>query len=70
MTENTPVQGSLVGVNSTGLGGSNIHVIIEENKNKDVVELPSQPVLIPLSGRTEEAVQYALQKVTYPTYKK
>ena len=66
VNQNMPVTGNLVGVNSTGLGGSNIHVIIQANEKRGFqVDIPKVPVIVPFAGRTEEAVQYALNKVNF-----
>jgi len=71
VSENLPVTGTLVGVNSTGLGGSNIHVIIQANEKRGFcVDIPKVPVLVPFAGRTEEAVQFALSKVRFFYFQK
>lgn len=63
VSENTPWEGGLIGVNSFGFGGANVHVILKTNPMKKVQtsEVPKTPVLVPFSGRTKEAVEFALK---------
>lgn len=59
MTEPTPWEGGMVGVNSFGFGGANCHVLLEWNsKSKINGGLPEDdiPRLVNVSGRTNEAV--------------
>ncbi|KAL7302666.1 hypothetical protein TKK_0004723 [Trichogramma kaykai] len=61
VSENTPWEGGLVGVNSFGFGGANAHVVLRSNpksKKTPVIQTESSPVprAIAVSGRTEEAV--------------
>ena len=63
MTEPLPWKGGLVGINSFGFGGSNVHVVL---KSPDALEVkvpakPTLPVVVPASGRTEEGVKKMLQ---------
>ncbi|CAG7826501.1 unnamed protein product [Allacma fusca] len=68
VAQNTPWQGGIIGVNSFGFGGANVHVILKSNPKK----LPqfisnSTPVLVPFSGRTQEAVEFGLKQVSSTT---
>ncbi|CAL8122739.1 unnamed protein product [Orchesella dallaii] len=63
VSENMPWEGGLVGVNSFGFGGANVHIILKTNPKQKIkeAEQPSAPVLVPFSGRTKEAVEYTLK---------
>ncbi|KAG0433950.1 hypothetical protein HPB47_019456 [Ixodes persulcatus] len=56
----TPFPGGLVGVNSIGLGGANVHAILEANPGPHVdsfpLEKPQLPRLVLLAGRTQESL--------------
>lgn len=57
VTEPTEWKGGLVGINSFGFGGSNVHVILKSPnipQNKSLNE--DHQVCVPISGRNEEAV--------------
>ena len=63
VSEPLPWKGGLVGINSFGFGGSNVHVIL---KSPDVPSpaapmKPALPIVVPASGRTEEGVKKVLQ---------
>ncbi|XP_048505770.1 fatty acid synthase-like [Athalia rosae] len=63
ITEPTPWEGGLVGINSFGFGGANAHVLLEWNskeKTDDNERHVGLPRLVVLSGRTEEAVTILL----------
>ncbi|XP_065219793.1 fatty acid synthase isoform X2 [Planococcus citri] len=63
VTEPTPWEGGLAGVNSFGFGGANCHVLLSSNpKNKvdNGTPLDDLPRLVCTSGRTEEAVDVIL----------
>lgn len=70
VSENMPWNGGLVGVNSFGFGGANVHVILKTNPKKKVTkaELPQAPILTPFSGRTKEAVEFALKALAEQAY--
>jgi len=57
-----PWKGGLVGINSFGFGGSNVHVILQspDTPEPELVK-PSLPIVVPASGRTEEGVKKMLQ---------
>ncbi|XP_056626779.1 fatty acid synthase [Triplophysa dalaica] len=64
VTEPIPVRGGIVGINSFGFGGSNVHVILSPHGSKalDQTTPPVVPRLVQASGRTEEAVNTLLNK--------
>lgn len=64
VTEPIPVRGGIVGINSFGFGGSNVHVILSPHGSKDLDQTtpPVVPRLVQASGRTEEAVNTLLNK--------
>lgn len=63
MTEPLPWKGGLVGINSFGFGGSNVHVILKspDMPSPQAPVQPALPVVVPASGRTEEGVKKLLQ---------
>uniref|UniRef100_A0A3P8WFV6 Fatty acid synthase n=1 Tax=Cynoglossus semilaevis TaxID=244447 RepID=A0A3P8WFV6_CYNSE len=58
----TPVRGGIVGINSFGFGGSNVHIILRPaEKAADAVStVRTVPRLLNACGRTEEAVKTLL----------
>lgn len=65
ISENTKWNGGIVGVNSFGFGGANVHVVLKSNpKTKPTPVVTAAPVIVPFSGRTKEAVETALKRVT------
>jgi len=62
VTENTPFTDSVVAVNSFGFGGVNVHVLLKPHQKEISQEsykiTENIPRLIPISGRTEESVNY------------
>ncbi|KAM6897707.1 fatty acid synthase [Xenentodon cancila] len=58
-----PVRGGIVGINSFGFGGSNVHVILRPpSKPADCTSQRKLPRLLKACGRTEAAVNAILQK--------
>ncbi|XP_077481477.1 fatty acid synthase [Stigmatopora argus] len=63
-----PVRGGIVGINSFGFGGSNVHVILRPNQRGDQTQADKStptrrvPRVVQASGRTEAAVNLLLQK--------
>ncbi|XP_028912877.2 LOW QUALITY PROTEIN: fatty acid synthase [Ornithorhynchus anatinus] len=63
VAEPTPVRGGLVGINSFGFGGSNVHVILRPHGPRGRPPAPpSPPRLLQVSGRTAEAAQALLDR--------
>ncbi|KAB0795973.1 hypothetical protein PPYR_10034 [Photinus pyralis] len=64
VAKNEPWNGGLVGVNSFGFGGANVHVLLRSNP-KPKTTWPSEeiPRLAVVSGRTQEAVEKLLDRV-------
>lgn len=63
VSEPLPWKGGLVGINSFGFGGSNVHVILRspEVSSPTTPMKPTLPIVVPASGRTEEGVKKVLQ---------
>ncbi|KAL6094787.1 fasn [Pungitius sinensis] len=59
-----PVRGGIVGINSFGFGGSNVHVILRPAEKQTGMTTPPRtiPRLLQACGRTEAAVEALLQK--------
>ncbi|KAK7919517.1 hypothetical protein WMY93_010801 [Mugilogobius chulae] len=57
-----PVKGGIVGINSFGFGGSNVHVILRPNDCRKTESTKSMARVVPACGRTEGAVKILLQK--------
>ncbi|KAM4525063.1 fatty acid synthase isoform 2-T2 [Odontesthes bonariensis] len=58
-----PVQGGIVGINSFGFGGSNVHVILRPADRSTGTNIPmTVPRVLQACGRTEAAVNAILQK--------
>lgn len=64
VSEPIPVKGGIVGINSFGFGGSNVHVILRPNKKKLSLTEESVPLprLVQVCGRTQEAVEALIEK--------
>lgn len=65
VAKNEPWKGGLVAINSFGFGGANAHIILKSNP-KPRVTWPTDPLprLIAVSGRTQEAVDVFLNKIS------
>lgn len=61
-----PIQGGIVGINSFGFGGSNVHVILRPARKEADAAPPATPSATPrvlqACGRTEAAVNALLEK--------
>jgi hypothetical protein len=56
-------------VNSFGFGGANAHILLRSHPKPKVPAIQDNiPRLVALSGRTEEAVNYFLDKVRITVY--
>ncbi|XP_039596427.1 fatty acid synthase [Polypterus senegalus] len=64
VSEAVPVLGGIVGINSFGFGGSNVHVILRPPSAQPVcsLESPAPPRLVLSCGRTEEAVNTLIEQ--------
>ncbi|XP_075219330.1 fatty acid synthase-like isoform X2 [Lycorma delicatula] len=68
VSESTPWNGTMVGINSFGFGGANGHALLRWNDKKKEVERDESlddklPSVVVVSGRTEEAVYMMLSSV-------
>ncbi|KAK8766988.1 hypothetical protein V5799_006227 [Amblyomma americanum] len=63
----TPFPGGPVGINSFGLGGSNVHVILESSQGPHVEDISRDkgnlPRLVLLAGRTKESLVRTLDRM-------
>ncbi|XP_069511428.1 fatty acid synthase [Ambystoma mexicanum] len=64
VTQPTPIKGGIVGINSFGFGGSNVHVILRPNEKSSQPsdETLGLPRLVQVCGRTQEAVDTLLEQ--------
>ena len=61
-----PFKGGYIALNSFGFGGANAHVLLKSNpKPKESPIQDNIPRLVCVSGRTDEAVDYMLDKVRH-----
>lgn len=64
VSQNQPWNGGYVAINSFGFGGANAHVLLKSNpKPKENKTIDTLPKLLTVSGRTDEAVNYFLDKL-------
>ncbi|KAH7944006.1 hypothetical protein HPB52_014256 [Rhipicephalus sanguineus] len=63
----SPFPGGLVGINSFGFGGANVHTILEANPGPHVDSLPREkpelPRLVLMAGRLKESLERTLDRV-------
>lgn len=66
VTQNSPLEGDMVGINSYGVGGTISHAILQRNLKAEssVRSTTNVPLLVTVSGRNKEAVDTLLKKVT------
>ncbi len=68
VAENTKWDGGIFGINSFGWGGANVTAIFQSSPKKESVKQldlgKDLPYLVPFSGRTAEAVEYAFEKLS------
>ena len=64
ISQNTPWSGGLVGINSFGFGGSNVHALLKSNNAEERLAHAANdsPRLFTFSARTEEGLQYVLDQ--------
>ena len=64
--EKQPLDGGLVAINSFGFGGANCHLLLEWNKKikKETTCNDNLPILVCISGRTEEAISVIFKDVS------
>ena len=66
--ENTPFDGDLIGVNSFGFGGCNVHAVLKANEKNETPEsydifTKGIPRLVVVCGRNEEGVRYIFDHI-------
>ncbi|CAG7725390.1 unnamed protein product, partial [Allacma fusca] len=61
--KNVKFSAKYVGLNSTGFGGTNVHIVLKFDNHQDIENSwkPKIPLIILCSGRTAEAVQHFLE---------
>ncbi|XP_029454886.1 fatty acid synthase [Rhinatrema bivittatum] len=63
VTQPLPVRGGIVGINSFGFGGSNVHVILKPSEKRPFPpDSQTFPRLVQACGRTQEAVETLLDQ--------
>ena len=68
VTKSTPLEGKYFAMNSFGVGGANGHILLTaHDKPKKLTSFENNriPLLVTVSGRTEEAVDYLLDDVIH-----
>ncbi|KAK8774421.1 hypothetical protein V5799_011044 [Amblyomma americanum] len=67
VTKVTPFAGGLIGINSFGFGGANVHAILEANPGPSVDSLPPEkpelPRLVLMAGRTKDSLTKTLNRL-------
>lgn len=67
ITETTPWEGGLAGINGFGFGGANVHVLLKSNPKTKVLNDQSKdilPYIVGVSARTEKGVTSILDDVS------
>ncbi|XP_037571297.2 LOW QUALITY PROTEIN: fatty acid synthase-like [Dermacentor silvarum] len=63
----TPFPGGLIGIDALGIGGANVHTILESNSRPHVDSLPRQkpelPRLVLMAGRNKDALMRSLERM-------
>lgn len=73
VTKPIPTNGGIVGINSFGFGGSNVHVILKppvsslSSTSEVRAQSPQLPKLVQVCGRTEDAVNELLDQARHHT---
>ncbi|CAG7821119.1 unnamed protein product, partial [Allacma fusca] len=64
LNKNLKFKAKYVGINSTGFGGTNVHILLKFDSHEEIAKpwKPNIPLILLCSGRTEQAVQHFLDK--------
>ncbi|CAG7819363.1 unnamed protein product, partial [Allacma fusca] len=64
VNKNLKFKAKYVGINSTGFGGTNVHILLKFDSQEEIAKSwkPNIPLILLCSGRTEQAVQHFLDK--------
>lgn len=71
VTKPTPLEGKYFAINSFGLGGANGHILLTPHDKIKKFNTPANhgiPLLVAVSGRTAEAVDYIIDDVIHSTH--